>query len=132
MKHITTKHLISDIMNKYFLQEKLGSGGYSSVYKCVDHIGIRYACKVLPKANNKRHRIQQEVEMLMRLTHSTRVNRIIVPRSPLQGLYLSLVSTQKQKSKSKKYTRQWMLRTSWICEVSIVENRLPISAWLNV
>jgi calcium/calmodulin-dependent protein kinase I len=49
-------------MNKYDLLNKIGSGGYGSVYKCVDNVGARYACKVIPKSKSKRFRVQKEIE----------------------------------------------------------------------
>lgn len=64
-------------MNKYFLQDKLGDGGYSSVHRCVDTVGIRYICKVLPKDKNKRVRVQNEVRILKMLSFSTKVPRIV-------------------------------------------------------
>jgi serine/threonine protein kinase len=64
-------------MNKYALFEKLGDGGYGSVYLCRDQHGIRYACKQLPFAKNKRSRVQREVEIMERFTKSTRVSRLI-------------------------------------------------------
>lgn len=64
-------------MNKYFLHEKLGDGGYSSVHRCTDVVGIRYICKVLPKEKNKRVRVQNEVQILKKLSFSTKVPRII-------------------------------------------------------
>lgn len=73
---------------KYCLQEKLGSGGYSNVYRCVDNIGIRYACKVLKKDSNKRERVRQEVEMLNSLRHSTRVARFIDAREDADNYYI--------------------------------------------
>lgn len=72
----------------YKLQEKLGSGGFSSVYKCVDHLGIRYACKVMDKQKNKRHRVQQEIEMLSQLNTSMRVARIIDAREDDTNFYV--------------------------------------------
>ena len=73
---------------KYFLQDKLGSGGYSSVYRCVDNLGIRYACKILTKDQNKRERVRQEVEMLCGLRHSTRVARFIDAREDENNYYI--------------------------------------------
>lgn len=64
-------------MNKYFLHEKLGDGGYSAVHRCTDSVGIRYVCKVLPKDKNKRVRVQNEVQILKLLSFSTKVPRII-------------------------------------------------------
>jgi len=73
---------------KYCLQDKLGSGGYSSVYRCVDNIGIRYACKILRKEQNKRERVRREVEMLYSLRHSTRVARFIDAREDADNYYI--------------------------------------------
>lgn len=64
-------------MNNYFLHEKLGDGGYSTVHRCSDIVGIRYVCKVLPKDKNKRSRVQNEVQILKRLSFSTKVPRIV-------------------------------------------------------
>jgi calcium-dependent protein kinase len=61
----------------YTLHDSLGSGGYSTVYKCTDITGIRYACKVLPKDKNKRERIQQEVIAMQSLMHCSRVPRLV-------------------------------------------------------
>ena len=58
---------------KYILHEELGSGGYSTVYKCTDSIGIRYAIKQLPKNKNKRIRIQQEIHIMKMLKHSPKI-----------------------------------------------------------
>lgn len=63
------------MIGKYTLHKKLGEGGYSSVYKCTDHIGIRYACKVLPKDKNKRLRVTQEVAILKLLARSPKIVR---------------------------------------------------------
>jgi calcium-dependent protein kinase len=75
-------------MNKYTLQYKIGDGGYSTVYRCTDHLGIRYACKVLPISENKRFRVQQEIEMLLSLRGSTRVARLIDACEDNQSYYL--------------------------------------------
>lgn len=64
-------------MTKYMLHEKLGEGGYSSVYKCTDSIGIRYACKVIPKQSNTRLKVQNEVNSLTLLNNSTKIPRLI-------------------------------------------------------
>lgn len=62
---------------RYTLHEKLGEGGYGSVYACRDKIGIRYACKVLPLSNNKRDCVKREMEMLQLLSKSVKVPRLI-------------------------------------------------------
>lgn len=58
---------------KYILHDTIGSGGYSTVYKCTDSIGIRYAIKQLPKSKNKRTRIQQEIHIMKLLKHSPKI-----------------------------------------------------------
>lgn len=65
------------MIGRYTLHEKLGEGGYSSVYKCTDHIGIRYACKVMPKDKNKRARVTQEISIMKSLNKSSKVVRFI-------------------------------------------------------
>jgi calcium-dependent protein kinase len=64
-------------MNKYILHEKIGTGGYSTVFRCTDNIGIRYACKVLSKTTNKRSCVQQEVDILQKLQYSTKIPRLV-------------------------------------------------------
>ncbi len=60
-------------MEKYKLEDKIGNGGYSSVYKVQDRIGIRYACKILDKTKVKRNKVRTEIEMLKSLRFSTKV-----------------------------------------------------------
>lgn len=75
---------------KYCLHEKIGNGGYANVYKCSDSLGIRYACKILPKDKNKRYRVQQEIHMLDSLVRSTRVARLIDAQEDDNSFYLIL------------------------------------------
>lgn len=79
---------IQRMMNKYFLHEKLGDGGYSSVHRCSDTVGIRYICKVLPKDKNKRVRVQNEVQILRKLAFSTKVPRIVDALEDDQAFYI--------------------------------------------
>lgn len=72
----------------YTLQEKIGAGGYSNVYKCVDHVGVRYVAKVLPMKGNKRYRVQKEVDILKRLLDTTRVARIIDACEDQENYYI--------------------------------------------
>ena len=63
---------------KYTLGDKIGVGGYADVHKCRDTIGNRYVCKVMPKQNNKRIRVQREIEALKRVSRvSLRVPKYI-------------------------------------------------------
>lgn len=64
-------------MKQYALHHKLGEGGYASVYKCTDEIGIRYACKILPKAKNKRHRVENEIDAMHRLAFSCKIVKFV-------------------------------------------------------
>lgn len=61
------------MLRQYTLHNLLGEGGYSKVYKCTDTIGIRYACKMLPKNKNRRYRIQQEILNMKRLQFSPKL-----------------------------------------------------------
>ena len=65
------------MFGKYILHEKIGDGGYSSVYKCTDDIGIRYAVKCLPKDKNKRVRVQQEIQVMKMLKKSPKIVRFV-------------------------------------------------------
>lgn len=60
---------------KYILHETLGCGGYSTVFKGTDTLGIRYAIKQLPKSKNKRIRVQEEIKIMKKLKHSPKIVR---------------------------------------------------------
>lgn len=64
-------------MMHYTLHHKLGEGGYASVYKCTDDIGIRYACKVLPKRKNKRYRVENEISVMSKMSFSCKVINLV-------------------------------------------------------
>jgi calcium-dependent protein kinase len=64
-------------MKQYTLHHKLGEGGYASVYKCTDDIGIRYACKILAKQKNKRYRVENEINAMKRMAFSCKVVKLI-------------------------------------------------------
>lgn len=65
------------MFGQYTLHQKLGDGGYSTVFKCTDSLGIRYACKVLPKDKNKRVRVQQEIHLMKLLKDSPKIVRFV-------------------------------------------------------
>lgn len=65
------------MFNQYTLHQKIAEGGYSSVYKCTDAIGIRYACKQLPKIKSKRSRVTQEVFVMKSLAKSPKIVRFV-------------------------------------------------------
>jgi calcium-dependent protein kinase len=65
------------MLSQYILHDIIGKGGYSTIYKCTDHIGIRYACKMLPKHKNKRERVSQEIHLMKTMKSSSKVVRFI-------------------------------------------------------
>jgi calcium-dependent protein kinase len=65
------------MLSQYILHDIIGKGGYSIIYKCTDHIGIRYACKMLPKHKNKRERVSQEIRIMKTMKSSSKVVRFI-------------------------------------------------------
>lgn len=69
MNIVSTKH-------RYRLLDNIGEGGYSTVYRAVCPIGIRYACKRLGKDKNTRLRVQNEIEIFKQISN----NSIRVPR----------------------------------------------------
>lgn len=58
-------------MHKYTLLENIGQGGYATVHRAMDNVGVRYACKVLPKTKNKQRRVQKEIEIMKHLSAYT-------------------------------------------------------------
>lgn len=65
------------MFGRYTLHQKIGDGGYSSIYKCTDSIGIRYVCKQLPKNRNKRSRVTQEIFLMKALVKSPKVVKFV-------------------------------------------------------
>lgn len=59
----------------YTLHEPLGTGGFSTVYRCSDRAGVNYACKVLKKSVVPRSMVEREVHIL-RTLNSPRVIRL--------------------------------------------------------
>jgi calcium-dependent protein kinase len=76
------------MLGQYTLHNKLGQGGYSSVYKCTDSIGIRYACKVMPKDANKRYRVQREIEVMKALQALPKVVRFVEAGEDTHSFYI--------------------------------------------
>lgn len=76
------------MIGKYALHNKLGDGGYATVYKCTDQIGIRYACKVMPKDRNKRSRVTQEVAIMQMLNFSPKVVRFVDACEDTDAFYI--------------------------------------------
>lgn len=59
----------------YTLHEPLGTGGFSTVYRCSDKAGVNYACKILKKSVVPRSMIEREVNIL-RTLNSPKVVRL--------------------------------------------------------
>lgn len=76
------------MIGKYRLHNKLGEGGYASVYKCTDDIGIRYACKVLPKDKNRRTNVTQEIAIMKQLQKSPKIVRFVDACEDEQSFYI--------------------------------------------
>lgn len=65
------------MLGKYQPIRKLGEGGYANVYLCKDEVGVRYACKSLPKKKNSYERVRKEIDILKRLQTSPGVVKYI-------------------------------------------------------
>ena len=76
------------MLGQYTLHNRLGEGGYSSVFKCTDTIGVRYACKVLPKDKNKRIRVQHEIHMMKMLEKSPKIVQFVDAGEDEQSFYI--------------------------------------------
>lgn len=75
------------IRQQYTIHTKIADGGYGTVYKCTDAIGIRYACKVLPKEKNKRVRVQQEID-IMKSLQSPKIVRFVDATEDEKAYYI--------------------------------------------
>lgn len=62
---------------QYTLHNIIGNGGYSTVYKCTDSIGIRYACKMMPKEKNKRERVENEMTIMKSMKNSPKIVKFV-------------------------------------------------------
>jgi calcium-dependent protein kinase len=62
---------------QYTLHNIIGNGGYSTVYKCTDSIGVRYACKMMPKEKNKRDRVENEMSIMKSMKNSPKIVRFV-------------------------------------------------------
>lgn len=76
------------MFGKYILHDKLGDGGYSTVYKCTDDIGIRYAVKRMPKDKNKRLRVQQEISTMKLMKNSPKIVRFVDAGEDEEAFYI--------------------------------------------
>lgn len=76
------------MLHQYTLHAKIGEGGYASVYKCTDAIGIRYACKVLPKDKNNRARVQKEIDIMKKLAHSPKIVQFVDAAEDEKSFYI--------------------------------------------
>lgn len=65
------------MISKYTLHNKIGKGGYSTVYKCTDKIGLSYACKKISKTKIEKHRIKNEIEIMKSLCYCPTTVKLI-------------------------------------------------------
>jgi calcium-dependent protein kinase len=65
------------MFGQYILHKALAEGGYSKVFKCTDELGIRYACKQMPKTKNKRERVIKEISVMKMMQHSPKIVRFV-------------------------------------------------------
>lgn len=61
----------------YTLHNKIGKGGYSTVYRCTDKVGISYACKKILKSKVEKHRIINEIEIMKSLCYCPTTIKLI-------------------------------------------------------
>lgn len=76
------------MFGQYTLHQKIAEGGYSTVYKCTDAIGIRYACKQMPKSKNKRNRVTQEILVMKSLAKCPKVVRFVDAGEDDENFYI--------------------------------------------
>ena len=65
------------MISNYILYNKIGEGGYSSVYRCKDKVGISYACKKILKNKVQKDRIINEIEVMKSLAYCPTTIKII-------------------------------------------------------
>jgi calcium-dependent protein kinase len=75
-------------MNGYTLHQKIGEGGYSVVRKCTDDIGVRYACKIVPKKQSNRPRVMHEVRVMERVRGSPKLVQLIDAGEDAANFYI--------------------------------------------
>lgn len=56
---------------------KIGNGGYSSVFKCKNKYNVELACKILPKSTNKLTDVQNEIDVMKRLSTCPKTVQLI-------------------------------------------------------
>ena len=64
-------------MSNYVLCNKIGEGGYSSVYRCKDQVGISYACKKILKSKVRKERVIREIEIMKSLAYCPTAIKLI-------------------------------------------------------
>jgi calcium-dependent protein kinase len=65
------------MISNYTLHNKIGKGGYSTVYKCTDKVGLSYACKKVLKSKVEKHRIINEIEIMKSLCYCPTTIKLI-------------------------------------------------------
>ncbi len=76
-------------MVHFTILEKLGDGGFSTVHKCVDKIGNKYACKIIPKPRVSLSKFTNGVETLKTLSYSLHVPRFVQSYEDDTNYYLA-------------------------------------------
>jgi len=70
------------------MHQKLAEGGYSTIYKCTDELGIRYVCKQLPKLKNKRTRIENEIHAMQSMSFSPKIVQFVDAMEDEENYYI--------------------------------------------
>lgn len=72
----------------YTLHNKIGKGGYSTVYRCTDKVGISYACKKILKSKVEKHRIINEIEIMKSLCYCPTTIKLIKAGEDKKNYYI--------------------------------------------
>lgn len=76
------------MISKYTLHDKIGKGGYSTVYKCIDKVGLSYACKKLSKNKVEKHRIINEIEIMKSLCYCPTTIKLVEAGEDDENYYI--------------------------------------------
>jgi serine/threonine protein kinase len=76
------------MIGKYTLHDKIGKGGYSTVYKCIDKVGLSYACKQLSKNTIEKYRIINEIEIIESLRYCPTTIKLIEAGEDDENYYI--------------------------------------------
>lgn len=76
------------MISKYILHNKIGKGGYSTVYRCTDKVGLNYACKKVLKNKVKKQRIINEIEVMKSLCYCPSTIKLIEAGEDEENYYI--------------------------------------------